>query len=472
MLFNFSKIRFKTEKMKNVLCKSAATSFLLLSFLFILISCSDSEYVNAVPENSTAIVSVDILRLAESNGGVSYKEKLKELFKVNDIEDCGLDLSEKLYVFETIEGNIGFVAKVADKADLDTWLNKLSDKGYCKKTDKRKDCRFTVIKDSWVAGFSSDALMIIGPVLPAGQAEVRQQIIKYLGQDEDRSIKVSPLFERLNSSDNPVAIVAQAAALPDKFVAPFTIGAPKDADASQIMISAEVKSHRDFLEIIGEPFSFNEDIDKSLKEAFNVFRPITDRYLGSMPDDAFLGAFMNVDGKDFINLLHANKSFQTLLAGVNMAIDMDNIIKSIDGDMVLVMPDFNDNNTLVRLGAKLRDKDFLKDVNYWKQSCPAGSKIEDWGKDAYRYTNGSLSYYFGVSEDMQYYSGSTPDDANNSISKATKTLPEDIQSRIKGQKICFVLNVKSLINDDKSGLFSDFMAPLFGNTGYILYNVK
>lgn len=458
--------------MKTFFCKPTVTLFLLLPFIFLLFSCSGDDYLNAIPENSIAIVAVDMKQLTEhdeDNPGINH---LKEMFKVDDLDECGIGLSEKLYIFETTDGNVGLVAKVADKGNLETWLNKMAESGFCEKTSKRKDCQFTVMKDSWVTGFSSEALMIIGPILPVGQAEVRQQILKYLEQDDEQSIKASPLFDKLNTIDSPIAFVAQVSALPDKFVAPFTIGAPKDADASQIMLVAAVKKDKDILEVTGEPFSFNKNIDNSLKEAYQMFRPIKGKYLESMPSGAFLGAFMNVEGKDFIKLLHANTAFQGLLTGVNMAIDMDNIIKSINGDMAVVMPAFSDDGTQIRLSAQLGNKDFLKDISYWKQSCPAGSKIEDCGKDSYCYTNGSMSYYFGVSEDMQYYSGSTPDEARNSILKATKTLPSNILSKLKGQRLCFVLNVGVLARDDKSGLLSNVITPLFGDINYILYNVK
>lgn len=458
--------------MRNVFYRQAVALSLLLPFIFLLCSCSDDDYLNAIPENSTAIVAIDAKQLAGSEGDAHSTNHLKEIFKVDDFSECGIDFSKKLYLFETIDGNVGIVAKVSDKGDLNTWLDKMAGDGFCQKTSKRKDCRFTVIKDAWVTGFSSDALVIIGPVLPVGQAEVRQQILKYLEQDDEQSIKASPLFDKLNTIESPIAIVSQVAALPDKIAAPFTIGAPKDADASQIMLAASVKKEKGYLEIAGEPFSFNKSIDNSLKESYKVFRPIKGVYLESMPDDAFLGAFMNVEGQDFIKLLHANTAFQGLLTGVNMAIDMDNIIKSINGDMAVVMPSFSDSSTRIRLSAQLGNKSFLEDIGYWKQSCPPGSKIEDCGKDFYCYTNGSMSYYFGVSADMQYYSGSTPDEAHNSILKAAKPLPANILSKLKGQKLCLVLNVEALFRDDKSGILSNVITPLFGETNYILYSVK
>lgn len=458
--------------MKNVLVKHVVKFVLLLPFVSLLFSCTGDDYVNAIPGNSTVVVSIDLKRLGENNTDGSPADKFKTLLKVDDVEECGIDLSEKTYLFETVDGNLGVVAKVADDDDLDTWLNERAESGFCKKTSERKDCRFTVIQNSWVAGFSSNALMIIGPVLPAAQAEVVRFIMKSLGQDEEMSIKASPLFDKLDTIDSPIAFVGQSDAFSEKFTAPLTFGAPKDADASRIMIAAGVESHKGFIEIKGEPFSFNANINKSLKDAYRLFRPITERYLESMPSDAFMGAFMNVDGKQFIELLHSNKAFQTLLTGANIAVDMDKIIRSIDGDIAIVMPRYNNDNSEIRFAAKLGDKDFLNDIGYWKKSCPLGSRITDEGKDTYCFKNGGMTYYFGVSDDMQYFSGNTLNDASQSIIKAQKTLPQELRTTINGSKISLVFNVGTLFADDKSGLLSDILTPFFGNVGYILYNVR
>lgn len=66
-------------------------------------------------------------------------------------------------------------------------------------------------------------------------------MVRFLHADEDAGVKSSRLFAQLDSIDSPIAMVAQVQALPEKFVAPFTLGAPKDADASQIVIAAGMK---------------------------------------------------------------------------------------------------------------------------------------------------------------------------------------------------------------------------------------
>ena len=121
-----------------------------------------------IPDNSTALVAVDAQALIGNNGS----ETVKELLKIDDLADCGLDLSAKLYLFETVDGNIGLSAKIADDKKLIKWFDGMSKEGFCKTTSKYKDYQFTIIKDSWVAGFSDNALVVMGPTLPAQQQEV------------------------------------------------------------------------------------------------------------------------------------------------------------------------------------------------------------------------------------------------------------------------------------------------------------
>ncbi|MCD8291423.1 MAG: DUF4836 family protein [Prevotella sp.] len=451
--------------MKRIVSKLVLSVTLCFSLTVFLSSCSNNDYVNAIPENSIAVVAVDLQSLL--GNGDDNLDFLKGLILVENVEDCGIDVSEKLYVFETDDGNIGCVAKVSDDKKLDSWLNQLADKGYCKTTSKRKDFRFTVIRNLVVAGFSKNALVAMGPVLPFHQAETQKRIATYLEQDEDKSIKGSPIFEKLATLEGQVALVAQASALPDKFVAPFILGAPKDADASQILLAAELSlvPHVCF-EIKGEAFSFNKTIDSAIKESAESFRPITEKYVGCMPSSAMAGVFMNINGKRFIEILHSSAYFYTLLAGMNSVIDMDNIIKSVDGDLSVVIPELSQNSANLRLAAQLANKDFLNDVDYWKESCPNGSRIGDWGKDCYFYTDGNISYYFGVSDDMQYFSGGSPDDALQSINKVPNALPEELQKRIIGQRMCIVFNIGSL------GMVSDFIQPLFGDISTVVYSIK
>ena len=451
--------------MKKISIKSVVTC-LVLMLLSILTSCSSDDYLNVIPDNSTALIAIDAHSLLEKGKG----SDIKKMLSLDDFAECGIDLTEKLYIFETVDGNIGMAAKIADCDKLAGWFDQMSKDGKCKPTSEYKDYKFRVFNDSWVVGFSDDALVVLGPTLPVQQSETKLSIVKLLGQEEYNGIKGTPMFDRLDSIKAPVAFIAQAQALPDKFVAPFTLCAPKDADLSQIMIAAELSStDGNNIVIRGETFSFNAKIDSEIKSSYNILRPIKGKYLNSMSSNSLLGVFLNVDGGHFINLLHSNKTFQALLAGMNTAIDMDNIIKSIDGDFVVVIPKLVKDMPEMQMCAQLKSKAFLNDVDYWKQSCPAGSKILDWGKDSYCYTGGDLTYYFGVSSDMQFYSGSTETEAKSILSKSVEPLSADIQNMINGQRMAMVLNLNMLLGQDGLG---NIAHSLLGDKSTVLYIMK
>lgn len=448
-------------------------TFCLVLLVVVLGSCSGSDYLNAIPGKSTAIISLDMQKIAEENHVDDKAAVLKSMLHVDDASDCGIDFSEKMYLFESKDGNLGLCAKVASESDVEDWLESLSKQHICTSPKERKGFHFSVLKNSWIIGFSSKAFLIMGPVVVDAQAQLQQQMMKYLDADEESGIKASPMFARLDSIGTSMAMVAQAQALPEKFVAPFTLGAPKDCDPSQVVIAAEMVMKNGTLCIKGETFSFNKGIDAALKKANQTYRPIKGLYVKSMPDDALAGIFMNVDGRNFLPMMNSNQGLQQLLIGINTAIDMDNIIRSVDGDMAIVIPSFSDSNLKMSIGAKLGNTKWLTDVDYWKQSCPKGTSIGDWGKNSYCYSDGKMSFYFGVSDDRQFFSGSDELTAEFSIKPSNHPISPDVQKEIVGQKLAMVVNLgKSGMDNDAMTAVTGLLTPIFGNLNSIVYTLK
>lgn len=454
---------------KNILRMSLAGLSLMVSALS-LVSCS-GDYVDAIPDGSRALISIDLQAAGTPNG--QQADVLKSALGVDDPSDCGIDLQEKIYLFSAPDGNLGLCAKVGDEGDLSDWLAAKAKAGECGKVQTFRDCHFTVFHDSWMLGYGKHALLLMGPVVASAQPALRQTMAKYLTQDSDHGVKSSLLFHRLDSIDSPMALVAQAQALPEKFIAPFTLGAPKDADASQVIIAASMNVDGGVLDIQGETFSFNPRVDKALKEARSVYRPITGRYAATMPGDAVAGMFLNVDGSKFLPLMRTNRGLQALLAGVNQAIDMDNIMRSVDGDMAVILPALGDADAQVMMGAKLGNCQWTGDVDYWKQSVPEGGRIADWGDKAWLYTDGHTSFYFGVSPDLQFYAGSGELMAQYAIRASNHPIPASLQKHIKGQRLVLIVNLGNGAGRSSAlSAVSELVRPLFGQLNAIVYTLK
>ena len=248
---------------------------------------------------------------------------------------------------------------------------------------------------------------------------------KYLKQNEDEGSKGTTAISWI-PIDSPIAMVTQAQALPEKFVAPFTLGAPKDADASQVYIAADMKVAHGCLNINGEAFSFNKHVDKALKDASKIYRPIKGRYVKSMPSDALVGMFMNVKGVQFLPMLQNNKGMQALLMGINSAIDMDNIIRSVDGDMTIVMPSFAVTNPQMSMSAG-RECQLAETLIIGNSHVQKADTFQTVEKNFYYYTDGKMTFYFGVSADKQFYSGSSESQAEASIQTSKKPIADNLQ---------------------------------------------
>lgn len=435
-----------------------AASLLLLLFS----SCTDNEYVDVIPAQSSAIVAVDAAKAT----GVQNGLVLKTLLKATDLGKTGIDVGRKIYLFETIDGNFGVCAAVDNASNLSSSFEKIG----CNVGEKR-GYRFAVVNGSWLAGFSDDALLVMGPVPVSDVAVMQNRMARYLSQEEGQGVTGTPLFARLDTINVPMAMVAQAAALPQQLVMPFTLGAPKDADPSQVVVSAAIKISKGVMYIDGTTFSFNKRIDEALKESRNIYRPISGRYLSSMPADAASGMFLNVEGSKFINVMRANPMLQTMLAGINAAIDMDNIIKSIDGEMALVTPSYAEGKISMSMAAELAHTNWLADVGYWKQSVPEGGKLTDWKPNAYIYSGGSTSFCFGVTDDKQFFSGSNKDEAEQSIKPAANPISLKQAEAIKGSRLALTVNIAALDGGNSKAVAS-MLRPIMGNVSAIVFTMK
>ncbi len=451
-----------------LMCATAAAATLMSS-------CS-TDYVNVIPKGSTALMSLDLAKMAAQSGMDDNRRAalLGETLGTDDINGCGIDLKQKVYAFETADGTLGMVAAVGSKGSLEKWLGRLADGKKCTRPAEKKGFMFAVLHNSFVVGYSSDAILVMGPSVGSAQAELQRRMAKWLKAGDDDGIRDSRLFNRLETMDSPVALVAQAQALPDKFAALFTLGAPKGTAPTDVYIAATMNSDgKGRLEITGESFAFDPSTDKALKDAAAVYKPIGGSLSGEIRTDAAVTIACGLDGKAFVRLLHGNNATKALLAGLNTALDIDKMIRSIDGDAVVSIPDAADWKGSFRMVAQTTGADWLDDVAYWKKSCPAGTTITD-GKNPNTFVLGSPEYTvcFGHNGKELTISGGGQT-ANQAGGTAKPSAPAASQPGFKGRKLCAVVNVKAIAGSQpEASAVTNALKPLFGEVETVTFSMK
>lgn len=93
--------------MKKICYRAFVSYAVILPMLLILSSCSNDDYLNAIPENSTALLAVDVQNLSDKD----MSERIADLLETKDIGDCGLDLSSKIYLLRQSKAISAFPPK-------------------------------------------------------------------------------------------------------------------------------------------------------------------------------------------------------------------------------------------------------------------------------------------------------------------------------------------------------------------------
>lgn len=434
------------------------------------VSCSDTDYVNSIPKECTALVSIDPAKMT----GVNSRVLLKALLRVKNIDNSGLDFSNKIYFYETKDGHLGLCAKVDNEEKVEQLFNTLAGQQKCQPITQRKGCKFTLLHSSWLVAFTEKALLIMGPYSMSEVIAQQNRMSRYMTNDENDGVKANAFYSKLDSITSPIALVAQSTAFPDKIFLPFSLGIPKGANPSQVLFVAEVNASGGCLDVNGDVFSYNKTLDLSIKKSMYSHRQISDEILPHINPNNNINFLMNVNGKEYLNQLQGNKYFQSLFVGINTVIDFNKIMQSVNGNMIISIPSYSDSVTSISLNAQLQHKNWLNDVSYWKQSCPSGTSIKDWGNNSYCCYTGKMSYYFGVTDDLWFYSGTTAEQALLSSTKTSiNQLKDDIIRIITGQKMAMIINLSSK-KTSQSIYYKvlDMLKPIFGDLNYIIIRQK
>ena len=409
-------------KRKKILYSILAVVAIVATALVILLSGGGNDYMNVIPSRIKALVAVDLSKIG-----------------VGDVP--GIDTSKKAYLFETSDGSLGLVAAVDSKEDVESWMEKMNKDGKATKTVERKGYTFSVVNDNFVLGLSSSALLVMGPAVADEQAVIQRKMVKYLSSDND-AVSESPLYRHLSALDGPVTIVAQADALPEKFVMPLTLGAPRGTKPEQLLVSATMDMTEVCITMKCHTFSFDKKIDDALKASQSKLRPISDKYIANISADNLLTVACGVKGTDFVELLRTNESLRTMLIGINTAIDIDKMLRGVDGDLIISLPSLGDNLNLTLL-ADASDISWMQDVDYWKKSCPAGTQIESCGRDSYRLKGTDFDTCFGVKDGKLLYVAPSTESVANIGSKASHPLSPAVVEQVKGSRFAAVLSLSS-----------------------------
>lgn len=404
------------------------------------------KYLCALPAQPKALVSIDMFRLAEESG-MNMEEARKLLLKERDMASWGIDWSKRLFAFISSKEYLGMLASVRSESDLEETFLQLQEKQVCGDIEERQGYRWTVLQDHWLVGFDDHAMLIMGPELSKDMNVLRQEMLKCFRQNEKESGKSSSLYTALMSRESGLSFISQLDILPFlSYNDTFKMGLPGHATLSDIYLKADMQLKPQALVVHAEVSSENPEINKYYEQITPIAGSMKGSFMHDVPTDALAWGSMNIDGEMLLEQLRKSSVVRTLLIGLNMGIDADMIIRSIQGDMAVTVCSLDEEaDSSFVLAAQLKNKDFLNEVDYWKESAlkQGRMKIRDLGNDRFYLTTENLHTYLGVEENILYL---TPSEAmsRGSSQKKTDTLKE-WEDEIASSRYFFWVNLYRLM---------------------------
>lgn len=307
-------------------------AFLLILLSTLIVSCSDSDdYMDAVPKKSPLVVSVDLMKYK----GMDSNVFMRSLFHIHNMTTRGIDLTQKVYAFESPEGFYGLCCCVSDEDNL----KELMGKNGFKLTDFR-ECTFSVLGNSWVVGFNAKSLLVMGPVTAGEQRNLMVKMASYLKQDADKGLRASDLVHQLDSIQEPMAMVAAMTSLPELMRSSLMLCAPKDMDANQLYYRAGISVSSDYVQVDGAIFAKNHKDDETIRDyQLRQMDVLRGKYSSYIDEHNFVSILLN-SKTTMTELTQGKTDFDKLFSALNVGSDINyrKIFDTSSGEMLVSVP--------------------------------------------------------------------------------------------------------------------------------------
>lgn len=331
---------------------------------------SEPVYKRALPADAVAYMCVDGKALDKA---LDLKEIAKAAGLESDeiMQDCGVDWSEKVYIFMRNEKSAGVLACMNDADKLTACLttNNLY-RGRVSEIEEKDGYHWVTVSGEMLVGYNDEKLLAVGQVNSYNKEEVRQQMLQWLAQDESESGLNTPLYKKLDEKEGIFTYSASGNAIPEEIFTTIKkqmMGQlpGQIADLRKINVAGAVQVDRKKLSCPLEVFTEDEALNASWDAVDKQARKLGSDFIEQAPEGMVMWLGANVVGETMLEQLRSNPDLRTMLVGLNMMADVDNILKSIDGNMMVAVGGESAEVPTVLLTADVKDKNVLKELPNW-----------------------------------------------------------------------------------------------------------
>lgn len=399
--------------------------FLILCVVLCVVSsCKKSEYVNLIPADATFVAAVDMKKIAEKgdvansqllglmNGYMglvvsgSDREKMEEI--VSDPSKTGLDFTLPVYLFKTKNDCVGMVMNINSESQFEDFVNMLSQQGLCGRPVEREGLKWSSLLEDIDFAYDESSVLLLTSLDEEGGAMSKVEINALYAAEEENTFQATTHFDKMSEQNKDVVIYSNMGVLPASFAKKMKVFLPSNVRNADVEVIASLDFSAGKAVLQAELYSENDKVQQILSHGSDNFRKIEGRYLDSPAKDFFVWGCCGVQGEWLLNALKQDEEIRQMLFLLECGIDVEMMIKAIDGDVAVVLPnsfitsDTNDLDYIVT--ANVGNTDFLADVDYWRKSMKKfGIEMNTVGKDAYLLKTDGYELQWGVEDDNLFF---------------------------------------------------------------------
>ena len=446
---------------------------IIACILLLLCSCSKQDYLKVIPDDATVVASINLRALAEKSdfahsklmglaqenlsgltGGASDRQMKKYW---DDPMATGIDFSQPFYVFMTPERMVGIVLKVKDDGDLDDFFSWLHKQGTASAVTKKSGVRCGNL-DGIHFSFNPSTLLLL---MREGQSAAALQpvALRLMEQDEDHSFLSTEAYGKMADADGQdIVAFTSYGAMPKDILEPLRQSLSFSPDDLAFVSSLDFVNGAAVLKTSW--WGRTAKVQKLLEEGGEGLCRLKGTFVDEQPDDFFAWVGLGLKGDKALKQMKANPQAKELLFLLERALDIEQMLQAVDGDVAFSLP-LSVLNAGKREGmsaldftvqAQMKSTQFMDDVDDWMPSLrDYGFSMQPVGKEAYQLTMDDLRLNWGVDGKTLYFA--TPQAYQQLRSAQKGSVLQGYKSEIEKSKLFVYLNVR-----DAAGL----MVPMIG----------
>ncbi len=384
-----------------------------------------ADYVTVVPADADAVAAVrldELVRKSDVTRSIWYKLMMGGLSKnqalagdagdalvtlAKDPSVLGVDFGKPAYLFK-VGDQVGLSLKVDDSSMLEEFVSRLAGWGLCAKVKQHDDMTWSRLLDEVNMAWNDNTLLMM---YSQAQLVSDRMMLALMTLPADQSFAATSRFNQLKATKgDDISLYVNLAAAPDGVKGILRSMMPVGAKYSDVELVAGLDFHNGGLTLSSQMFSTNDKVQAEIDKKYSALKPIGSDFVNKIPRGSTAWMLFGTDGPTLLDLLKSLPGMKERLLAVGLGVDVEAMIRAIDGDVMLVaQTDANDIHHVLdmKMYAEVTDTDFMADADYWMESA------RDYGIRMNRLAEGEFcihaddaDFFVAAADKTLYFGGS------------------------------------------------------------------